>query len=520
VHVPPPSGGNRTSWLLTCGGALALLVGYIWLPLISVGAVERSMVGAVRSGVRSGLVGGPLVVLLVAAGAVSLVSPVLAAGKTRRGRLVAFVAVALAVLWCVGGVAVSGSLNPGSLVLALGSVAVAAGSARQSPATAPRVAMLATIGALGLSIWMLAGLRGGTAGPKQAVGEFTQALASGDNLAVLELLDPYERTPLVDDGRQVVQELRRLGVLSRTSITGQSAAAPAAVLGAVSPLADGLTSVAIDGTVRIPTLIERTIGSEPAKRVQQPSQLTTVRRSGRWFVSVLHTAAEERRLALGRELPTGPIEPVGAPNPEAAVRQLLSAIATIDLDAAVATMDPHEASVLSSYARVQQPEVDRLRAWSQDNATWTFPDVGLSSTTNGDRATVRVTRLSAQLDLPSDLGIGSSAVLDGDCARVTIERESSRHCGEEIPQVIADLFAATAPDLGDLSWLSEPDQLAQIVVVKRDGRWFVAPISSAFATASDRLRTYEPDDLQGEGNDLPSRLRRAADSPLFELIRG
>jgi hypothetical protein len=291
-------------------------------------------------------------------------------------------------------------------------------------------------------------------------------------------------------------------------------------LGQVAVLAEGLAAVQVSGTVSVPTLLVEPLGANVADAIRQPGKLVSVRRDGRWYVSILHTAADLRRVKFDRKLASEVIQPVGAPNPEAAVRDMFSAMSAVDLPAFIGVLDPEEMSVAYRYGPVLQSDVDRLASWSDTNATWTFPDMGLTSTVSGSQAIIRVTRLSAQLDLPSDFGVGSSAVLNGNCVRVTVEQETARHCGEEIPQVIADLFGTSAPDLGELSWLSTPEELGEIVVVKRNGRWFVAPLRSAANTATVRLRTYDREDLQGPGNDLPARVRKFADHPLVKLATG
>ncbi len=525
--------------LFRFGAAAAVLGGTTLLPFAGIASTSRSLFGGVQSAVRLGLVnspvraGGAVLAMALPLGAVFLIG-LLLTGHRVLSRLLADVLAPVGLVTSAFAVLASDTPRLGALVTAFGSLFLLAArrfgrSVAASPVDPPgqnrgrAVLVVAGCGVVAVSGLLLfgVGLRGGASSSTRAAAHFAEALRAGDNLAVLEQLDPVERRALVEQGPKLLSELRRLGVVKRSVTVGGTGVRGGKVeLGNEIFLADGLSSVQISGTLSVPTVLVRPLGANVADTIRQPGQLVSVRRKGRWYVSILHTAADVRRVEFGRQFPGLDVEPVGAPNPEAAVRQMLTAFAAVDLPGLISVLDPDEASVAYRYGSVLQDDVNRLAAWSLTNARWTFPDMGLSSTVSGSRAEVRVTRLSAQLDLPSDFGVGSSAVLNGDCVRVTVELESSRHCGAAIPQVIADLFGTTAPDLGDLGWLSNPQDLGKIVVVQRDGRWYVAPLRSVAATTTLRLRTYDPADLTGIGNDLPSRIRRFADNPLVRLATG
>ncbi len=538
-----PSNGRTPGGVSLILAALAVVVGTTVLPFAGVGGTSRSLVGALQSAARVGLVSSPvrivvaLAALALPVSAIVLIAFVLggrASAAARTAGMLAVSAAAAAVLgfWATGSMRGGSAVTlagaggmVGSLLLARRSMSQLGADPQSSLPGRRRGVRLAATGVLGVlgvaGLWVFcAGLRGGSGNAQAAAATFTTALRQGDNLAALEQLDPFERAALFEQGPRLLHELSRLRVVQRAAAAGDSTAGGAVRVGPAVALADGLSSVRIDGALSVPTVLVKSLGADAADTVRWPGQLVAVRRGDRWYVSIMLTAAEARRVALGRRLPDTPVEPAGAPNPEAAVRQMLSAIAAVDLPGFISVLDPDEAAAIYRYGLVQQPEVDRLAAWSQANAVWSFPDVGLSSEVSGSRAAVRVTRLSAQLDLPSDFGVGSSAVLNGDCVRVTVERETSRHCGAAIPQVIADLFGTTAPDVGDLDWLSSPQDLGEIVVVKRSDRWFVAPLRSLAASSTVRLRTYDPRDLEGAGNDLPARVKHFAENPLVTLLVG
>ena len=533
--------------------AFIVLINMALLPLFRIGTVQRSGFGAVRSAVRVGLASLPfrgLAVLVTVLVVLTLLVPVgflaLMLTVLRERRRVSFlISTAFSVVsvgWCVIAAMVSDRLQPGVWVISTASVMLVGLSVRASRSgSAPAnvvsvnvasasvrgdplrraVGLLVVLGGscvVGLVVWFGGGLRGGEAKPGVAVEHFVGALQAGDTLRVLELLDPVERRVVVGEGPAVFHELRRLRVLGRSTLVGADAPRVAASVGDSTRIADDLASVPVTGALRVPRAITRSLGDSFAAAVRKPGALVAVRRDGRWYVSLLFSVAERRRVVLDAAIPAQVIEPAGAPNPEGAVQRFLTAVSDVDLPTMVALTDPDEASVLYRYGLLEQPSFDRLASWSTTNARWSFPDVGLATTVEGDRAIVQVTRLSAQLDLPSDLGIGSSAVLNGGCLRVTVERETARHCGAEIPQVVAELFGATAPDLGDLGWLSEPESLGEIIVVNRRGEWFVAPMSTVAASTAARLRAYDTADFQGRGRDLASRVDQLKENPLWQLI--
>ncbi len=351
-----------------------------------------------------------------------------------------------------------------------------------------------------LSVW--ASVRQPANSPSQSVQSFSNALAAGDLVTVAEQLDPRERNVLLRSGVSVVQQLRRLKMIDAGAATKpakfRSNTSPVMV-GRVHTLAADMAAVETTGAFAVPRGLVRSAGNRLAKSVSQPSQIVSVRIDGHWYVSLLHSAAEARRLQSNAgEIFPKVVQPVGSANPEGAVLDLFSGIAAVDLERTVAVLDPKEAAVAHRYARIFTQDADKAQRWSQSNAIGSFPNLGLSSQVNGDRAIVKVTRWSAELNLPSDIGYGTNVLLDGNCVTATVEKQISEHCGKDIPQVVADLFGVTAPNLGDLDWLENPRDQLEIVVVRRNGEWFVAPLSSALNSISLRMSKLGPKDVAGK----------------------
>ena len=80
--------------------------------------------------------------------------------------------------------------------------------------------------------------------------------------------------------------------------------------------------------------------------------MTTVRKDGRWYVSLFYSVAEAARGELDVDVPDADqaIVPDGAGSPEEAVDQMIGAVADLDLEGAIATLEPDEFEALQRYA--------------------------------------------------------------------------------------------------------------------------------------------------------------------------
>jgi hypothetical protein len=503
--------------------AAAQVIGFV-LPLVSVGASHRSLVGLTRSAWRLGQLNG----LRVLIGVVILASPVLAVVGAARvvqqrswARLLCSASATIGVVaGSVLGLTAGVSAVMVIVMCSSAGLLLVAHASNTSPVQRQwRNAFVPVLVACASAGIAVAALRistppGARTAP-DAANSVTQAIAQGDLLTFAEYLDPTERDALFASGRSLVAELRRLDVANTSPGDGASRSNLAAPgLTVTSPEA-GFAIATLDGQLVLPSSAKRLLRSQPAKRLAQFDRLVLVSKRNRWFVSVVASAAESQRVKSGHIGAVAvDVTPKGAANPEAAVRTLLRAIADVDSKAIIAIMDPEEGAVLYRYGDMYTDEIQRWSTWSDANATLSFPDVGLISEQSGDTATVRMNRLSAELVLPSDLGIGTRVVLDGNCIEATVEQDSSRHCGQAIPKVIADLFGVKAPDLGKLEWLDKPEQQLSFSIVQRNGVWFVAPLRTILDTFTLRLSTMTRSDFRGPGNSPAERLDRWVSDPL------
>src|SRR4029079_11655410 len=79
-------------------------------------------------------------------------------------------------------------------------------------------------------------------------------------------------------------------------------------------------------------------------------QFTSVKRDGRWYVSLFYTAAEGSR--GDADIPEKGIEPEGADTPDGALDNMFTAIGDLDLEAIIAGLNPNEAEALQRYAPI------------------------------------------------------------------------------------------------------------------------------------------------------------------------
>jgi hypothetical protein len=489
---------------------LVLTIGLLCYPIRIIGGSHRSAFGLVRTAARVGLVDNFAKVL-----AVSLVifSPAVACVtiglllRHKAARLVRWGSTLVGVGAGLTGLLFTrfGGFLPAVLIIC-GANTLVLGWLVQTVPESSRFKAVAFVGIgsvlFGCALlvvapwWVLSRPSNTSAAP---IAEFSTAIKQGEVLRAVEQVDPREIDVLRQSGLEVVAQLTRLGMVETDGSSDllTSGETPNITVGSVNKLTDDVHAYDIAGLTIGAKSSAKVFGTEAPDFLTSPSHLVSVRVDGRWYVSLLHSAAEEKRTRDQKRFPL-PIVPGGATTPEAAVQELFAAVAAVDENRVVASMDPVEASSAYRYARIFAEESADAQKWARENAVLSFPQLQLSTKTKDDQAVVSVTRWSAELQLPSELGVGTTVALDGNCVIATVEQEVSQHCGREIPQVVADLFGVRAPNLGDLSWLEHPEDPLEFVVVKRSGKWFVAPLRSVLNTLANRLGHIRKSDLVGK----------------------
>jgi hypothetical protein len=252
------------------------------------------------------------------------------------------------------------------------------GRHRRTAGIGATIAALA--GAIGFTTVALSGAgTAGAASPEDAVRDFVAATADEDILGMIDALDPAE----VPAARRATERGRADAVeadlvsegFSLDGLDGLDVAFADLDL-VTESLDDGLAVVTIAGgsaswtfdpaafplgaDLREALAGELAVTTDAASfaELDEPLQLATVERDGRWYVSVSYTVAEYARRASGLELPATPLTAVGADSPEAAADEYYSNLLSLDLAGVFASSAPGEGDALLRYAPLLLDAVD------------------------------------------------------------------------------------------------------------------------------------------------------------------
>jgi hypothetical protein len=348
---------------------------------------------------------------------------------------------------------------------------------------------------------------GGADSPEAAVQDLAAAVGEEDAIGVVNSLNPEEVGPLVDLYEAAAARSEELGLLELDD-AGAPPDLEIEVEGLelqTEQLADGVARVTIEGGqasalldaadeqvagvmdgADVPILdfgeggdgqVEDLEGEVDADELgedlfdgeSQPFLIVVDDGDG-WYVSPSYTIAEGLAVANGWDEPdydAGDEPPEGADSPEAAVQGMAEAIAGFDVASGAALLPPGEARWAQDYLdtiveAIGPDEIDD----ALDDTEPELEDLQLRVEEEGDgEAFVVIESVTFSYEDEDD---GHTTVeLDGDC--LTVQDEYSD--GEE--DCIEDALEEEAADpaLADLV----PDEQG-VVVVERDGGWFVSPV--------------------------------------------
>ena len=371
-------------------------------------------------------------------------------------------------------------------------------------------AATALLAAGGFAIVQVAGKgsQGGAETPKAAIEQLVGAINNEDALGAMDLLLPGERTTFKQPLTDMVTELRRLKVLAPAAkLDGVSGVDAAITLGEVrvSEVADDIAAVTLSGhakgavdTAKLPIgefLLDKVFHGEAPTGVRQgegdfpgsgtPVRLATVKRDGRWYVSIWYSVAEAVRND-GAAVPKleDALKPAGADTADGAVDQMLQAIAKTDLTAAISGLDPHEAEALQRYAPLfvgdGQTAVDQFLADS--GIKLTISDTAYDVAADGDAATVDIKSFKISVLQPDSDPI----TVDYAAGCIVIKMPNSdgsepkKTCVNDSTKVLADNGLAALSKI----------RAGGIRVAKVDGKWFVSPLGSVMFDLVSIAKTW------------------------------
>lgn len=261
---------------------------------------------------------------------------------------------------------------------------------------------------------------GGASSPEAAVEAFVDALEQRDVLGALDVLDPAESGILVDVVRRAADEGARIGLLSDdvdlSQVSGVSLSVDGLVLRS-ELVATDLAVVVLDGGIvdlgfdpaTLPfggELRSRTSDAGPGggttDLAQENYQLATIKRSGRWYVSIGFSIAEAARRGAGLDYPTElAATPEGFASPVAAATAFWERLAGFDVRGAVAMAAPGEGDALARYASLWLPDAERALSEARGSGTSIrISGLAFDERGDGDHRRVTPTRFVIEGTLP------------------------------------------------------------------------------------------------------------------------
>ena len=367
---------------------------------------------------------------------------------------------------------------------------------------------LGVVALLGAGIFGIAYLAADDEGsPEEAVRRLLRAVADEDILGVLEALPPSEREPLQDELPRVAEELQRLEILSgdfeleevsgvdlrfedvtmQAREVGEGVSAVRFTGGTASyrveprelPLGDFISEFA-DLPAEVQSGSDTIVSDDDAG-----TEIVTILEDGRWYVSVYYSIAEAAREDAGAPVPEfgQGIEADGEESPEKAVEAMARAALALDVERAIALVDPEEGRALHDYAPLFIDDAKEAAASVDFSAQLTSID--LSSEPAGDgRAVVAIEKFAVDFDTADGAG---SVAFDGECVSLTgpdIPEEAGRVCPED-----AELPPGLGAAVSDLPTTG-------VVVVERGGEWYLSPTRTVLEALVGALEAVDGEDLE------------------------
>lgn len=397
--------------------------------------------------------------------------------------------------------------------------------------------LVGIVAVLGAAIFAGLSLADERNAPEDPVRAMLEAVERGDVLGVLEQLEPGERDALREPLTELVDELDRLEILEGADLgdlSGIEVEFEELTL-ASEEVGDGVAAVTITGgrgryrfdagelplgSFVLDLLGEGVDDAESSGEEELASRddddiIATVRRGGRWYVSIGYTVAEAARRDAGvafGDMGTG-VSAEGAESPEDAVRELVDAARTLDLRRMIELLPPGELGAVQAYAGLFLPEAEAAASEARGELEIDVPTLELDSETSGDRATVFVREAEFTASAGDD---GGMSYADGCLDLALPGAERQRFCEGDDP---ADLLGGSMFGMFDGIFEGiEPPELSfqdeqppfGIATVRVDGRWYVSPTRTALDALVETARLFERRDLD--------EIRRYVEE-VFEAIR-
>ena len=372
---------------------------------------------------------------------------------------------------------------------------------------------------------------GGAASPEELGNAVMESIDQEDFLGVIDLLLPGERETFGEPLKEMVDELRRLEVVSDGAslegIDGFDVELADRSVDVSTTNVDDIANITMtaDATVTVNgdelpvgQLLTDNFGDvfdEIAGAEQTESGLafslpiTAVEQDGRWYISGMYTIAENARQSAGfDEIPAEGIAPKGGDSPEGAVDVLLSGVEQLDLSAIIGAINPDEAEALQRYAPLFLGEAQA--ALDEIPLTWQVTDTEYDVSGSGSTRSVVVKKVHIEGEIRDPSGDSSETVpfsleyADG-CYKAEAQGDSIDTCADgttgdltDVEDLLAEFGADEAFDESRAVFddiLSDYEQPG-ITVKQVDGEWYVSPIATGFDQLFAVTHALDRDELE------------------------
>jgi len=373
---------------------------------------------------------------------------------------------------------------------------------------------------------------GGSDSPETAVQSMFDALEQNDLIGVLDHLAPGEREVIKDQFSDLVDEGKRLGLLSEDTtlenVPGFTVDFEGLEfnveerndrLSMVTLTAGSVTTSGSFGDLPIGDVVLDQVGEElppdaPEQTIDiadvEPDSLPeigVIEQDGKWYVSAFYTAAEAAAVASGNTMPEQPIAAAGAASPEEAVTEMIQAASNADVERVIELTPPDEMAALHDYGQIL---VDMAAEQVEPGESVFGDDFDVSldeydfettevtggtkvlpthvkftvATSEGDGGTVEVTKVDETCVEYSIVGTEDGEPID----------ETDRYCADDVrapleedetPSDVIDIAVRMTGQLGQLG----------IVTVEVDGQWYVSPTRTIYDPLIVAARGLEPGDI-------------------------
>lgn len=403
--------------------------------------------------------------------------------------------------------------------------------------TAPVViTVIAVVVALlaGFGIWWFAirdsSTAAGQASPQQAADTLLLSLNESDPVGVVDQLDPAESELFAELSGDVLEQLKRIGVLNDDADTENLTGAEVKVEGltfaaepqqiqddlavvevtggtvtvtaspAAMPWSDKIKDLAGDELGELAPQTETIDLADLAAESDHPLRLATVKRGDEWYVSLLYTLADNAAYAASEQYRADPaaalgsgIAAAGASSPEEAMTTLVNSVLGGDYERIIGLTDPNEMAVLHDYGSLilsEAPTGGVLDSgmlpedFEIQNLEWVTSDV-----TGGKEVSLKTITIRAEGDT-------GTITLDSEAGTVSVEAPGMSETYTAQQFVQEGLGGDVPPELtGLIERLFSKVLGLGLVMTEVDGQWYVSPIRSYTNVFVTLLEALEPGDV-------------------------